>query len=73
MNKNNFEWQQGSVYVSKEKLSSVDITLLLESMIRNNIWLNECMRDCRETNIGQTHDRNLLFNYDIATHNKIKE
>ncbi len=74
MKKNNFDWQQGSVYISKEKLTSVDITLLLESLIRQNPWLNKCMRDCRETNIGQTHNRNSLFNenIDIPTREELK-
>jgi len=61
MTKNGFEWLQGSVYVSKSPLTSREITIILDELVENNPWLNLCMRDCRETNIGKEHSKNYVF------------
>lgn len=61
---NGFEWQQGSVYVSRKKLSTYDITIILTYMVVRCPWLNKCMRDCRETDIGNSHDKSYIFNTD---------
>lgn len=56
-----FEWLQGSVYVSKSPMSSMQTTKILLELIEKNSWLNLCMRDCRETNIGKEHSKNHIF------------
>lgn len=61
---NGFCWQQGSVYISEEPMSSYHVTRILKEMTIKNPWLNACMRDCRETNIGTEHSKNYLFNKD---------
>ena len=61
MEKNNFLWQQGSVYISVKPMSSKAVTIIINKLIENNKWLNLCMRDCRETNIGKEHSKNYLF------------
>jgi hypothetical protein len=61
MEKNNFLWQQGSVYTSVKPMSSKAVTIIINKLIENNKWLNLCMRDCRETNIGKEHSKNYLF------------
>lgn len=66
---NGFRWQQGSVYVSKKAMRSRKVSDILEELIANNPWLNVCMRDCRETNIGREHSKNYLFNKAL----KVKE
>lgn len=58
---NDFEWLQGSVYVSIKPVSSAKMTNILLSLVENNPWLNLCMRDCRETNIGKEHSKNHIF------------
>lgn len=58
---NGFEWLQGSVYVSAKPVSSAKMTNILLSLAENNPWLNMCMRDCRETNIGKEHSKNHIF------------
>ena len=60
MLKNNFEWIQGSVYISKISLTTAEITDLLVDLVITNPWLNLCMRDCRETNIGKEHSKNQI-------------
>lgn len=61
MLKNGFSWVQGSVYVSKKPMSSMRVTNILMELTESNPWLNLCMRDCRETNIGKEHSKNHVF------------
>lgn len=65
MLKNGFEWLQGSVYVSVKAVSSAKMTNILLSLVENNPWLNLCMRDCRETNIGKEHSKNHIFDKSV--------
>lgn len=64
MLKNDFSWQQGSVYVSNKPMLSRDVSVIIEELIKDNPWLNKCMRDCRQTNIGKEHSQNHLFDID---------
>ena len=64
MLKNDFEWLQGSVYVSARPMSSAETTRILGSLVKRNPWLNLCMRDCREANIGREHSKNYIFDKD---------
>ena len=66
MLKNDFTWQQGSVYVSNKGIPSYEITKILEKLIQENPWLNVCMRDCREADIGKEHSKNHLFDKSIS-------
>lgn len=68
MLKNGFEWLQGSVYVSRKPMSSAETTRILGNLVKRNPWLNLCMRDCREANIGREHSKNYIFdqNADMA-------
>ena len=61
MKNNNFSWLQGSVYVSDKPMSSYYVAKILKELVNNNLWLNLCMKDCRETNIGKEHSKNYLF------------
>ena len=74
MQNNGFIWQQGSVYTSLKAMKSVEVSAILMDLIQKNPWLNKCMRDCRETNIGRSHDKNRLFNQDatIPTREELK-
>lgn len=58
---NGFRWLQGSVYVSVKPMSSAETTRILGKLVKNNPWLNLCMRDCREANIGKEHSKNYIF------------
>lgn len=60
-----FVWLQGSVYISKKPMNSTETTRILRMLVRRNPWLNLCMRDCRETNIGREHSKNHLFNKNV--------
>lgn len=61
MLKNNFTWLQGSVYVSTRPMTSTEVTNILDELVIKNPWLNLCMRDCREANIGKGHSKNYIF------------
>ena len=61
MENNGFKWLQGSVYISDKPMSSVKVSKILEDLVTKNPWLNVCMRDCRESNIGREHSKNHLF------------
>lgn len=61
MSNNGFEWLQGSVYVSTKPVSSAKMTNILLALVEANPWLNLCMRDCRETNVGKEHSKNHIF------------
>jgi hypothetical protein len=45
-----------------------------DELVSKNPWLNVCMRDCRETNIGREHDKNHVFdkNANIPTREELK-
>lgn len=64
MQKNGFQWQQGSVYISKSRLSIQNTSKLLGTLVETYPWLNVCMRDCVVTNIGRSHSQNYLFDRD---------
>lgn len=61
MEKNGFVWQQGSVYVSEKPMLSRDVSSILDDLVQANPWLNMCMRDCRQTDIGRQTSQNHLF------------
>lgn len=61
MLKNGFYWLQGSVYISKKPILSSEVTAILDELSVKNSWLNKCMGDCRETNIGKEHNKNYVF------------
>ncbi len=69
---NGFEWLQGSVYITKNPVSQTRVSIVLKDLVKKNPWLNLCMRDCRETNIGKEHSKNHIFdkNADIPIKNK---
>lgn len=56
-----FRWMQGSVYVSEKPMSTIKVIEILNNLVNKNPWLNLCMRDCREANIGKEHNKNHIF------------
>ncbi len=46
---------QGSVCVSAKLMSSAETARILGNLVKKNPWLNLCMRDCRESNIGKEY------------------
>lgn len=64
MKDNGFQWQQGSVYVSVKSMTTSEVSDILMDLVEQNPWLNKCMRDCRETNIGRSHSKNKIFDKD---------
>lgn len=64
MKKNDFIWLQGSTYASEKPMSHVRVQGIINELIKDNPWLNKCMRDCRESNIGKEHNLNYMFDKD---------
>ena len=56
-----FEWCEGTVYVSKKPLESYEVTKIVRDLVKRYPWLNKCMRDCRQANIGRQHSLNYIF------------
>lgn len=71
MIKNGFIWLQGSVYISEKYISSIQVTYIIDDLVEKNFWLNYCMRDCRESNIGKEHSKNHLFDKNFKKLNKL--
>ena len=63
---NGFEWLQGSLYISQKAITSSQVTDIIDDLIYKNPWLNVCMRDCREADIGKEHSKNHLFDKSIS-------
>jgi len=61
MKENDFKWIQGSVYESNEELNTYDVNKILTTLILENPWLHKCMRDCRQSDIGEQHSLNQIF------------
>ena len=59
-------WQQGSVYVSQRPMLSREVERIVTNLVKNNDWLNICMRDCKQANIGREHDLNHVFDKTIS-------
>lgn len=52
---------EGTVYVSKKPLESYEVTKIVRDLVKRYPWLNKCMRDCRQANIGRQHSLNYIF------------
>lgn len=61
MVKHDFEWRQGSVYVSQKGKTFWETANMLNNLSTEQSWLNVCMRDCTVTNVGRIHDQTYLF------------
>lgn len=61
MKQNDFNWQQGSVYVSKSAMSDLNVIKITNELCNKYPWLNKCMRDCRMTDVGRINDLSVCF------------
>ena len=55
MEANGFERRQYSVYVSAEKLTTLDVAVLTQRMAEEMPWLRQCVKEITATNIGARH------------------
>lgn len=55
MKKNGFEHRQGSVYISKERMTNADINILVGKMAKELPWLSKCATEFDVTSIGTQH------------------
>ena len=62
--KNDFEWRQGSGYISKEPLSNADIYELSDRLHAALPWLKECVKEIDVTNIaGDVHSMKSMLEF----------
>ena len=50
-----FERGQYSVYVSKEKMTALDVAVLTQSMAEQLPWLRQCVKEITATSVGARH------------------
>ena len=55
MDDNGFERRQYSVYVSRSELTTLDVAILVQQMVRQLPWLRQCVKEITATNIGAQH------------------
>ena len=55
MTANGFEHRQYSVYVSADKLTTLDVIGLMEQLAERFPWLSQCVNEIDVTNIGVQH------------------
>ena len=56
LKKHGFEHRQGSGYISKERIDSIMVARIIESVTKEQVWLAECVRKIDVTDIGRQHD-----------------
>ena len=54
--KQGFEHRQGSGYLSISKLTSDQVYEAVEAIVKENLWLAECVKKIDVTDIGKQHD-----------------
>ena len=54
--KHGFEHRQGSGYVSKDRIDSVAVARIVESVTKEQLWLAKCIKRIDVTDIGRQHD-----------------
>ena len=64
MNAYGFEHIQGSVYASKASLRKTDVARFLRDLLTDEPYLSKCVRDIRQTDVGNTYSLNRYFDYD---------
>lgn len=65
MRENGFEHRQFSVYVSTDRLTNTDISILMDNLAEEMPWLTLCVNQIDVTNIGVQHS--LLKTLETAT------
>ena len=61
---NNFEWVQGSGYITKEEISSKSLTNIITELYDQNIWLGHFTRDIKRTIVdNNTYSYNSMLNH----------
>ncbi len=68
MIKNDFEHRQGSVYVSKQKLSYVNVSSFIESLSGKYFWFSKVVNSLDVTNVGEIYDLMYIFERESNAH-----
>lgn len=73
MKSKGFEWQQGSVYISRSPLPEQEVAKIMKELVNKHTWLNMCMRDCTVSSIGRTFNLNYIFNKNLDKQEVLKK
>ena len=66
MTRNKFEHIQGSVYISKNKLSIQEMNLIVQNLVDKEKWLNKCMAKIEQGDLNtMLHRMDILLDRDI--------
>lgn len=61
MEENSFKWQEGSCYLSNEKMSWIKATDLIERLSASQKWLNLAVKDCVLANAEDLYSQTHIF------------
>jgi virulence-associated protein VapD len=56
MEKNNFKWQQGSVYFGDETINAVSCVITIQKLSKKYSWFAVCVKDVRMLKIQENND-----------------
>lgn len=56
-----FEHRQGSGYRSKERLSNIDVFDMIDSLRKQYLWIDKCIKRIDVTDVGEVYDLVYLF------------
>ncbi len=56
MEKNNFIWQQGSVYFGDENMNAVKCVMTIQKLAKKYPWFSACVKDVRMLRIEENND-----------------
>lgn len=73
LKKRGFEHRQGSGYVSKERMDSVTVARIIESITKEQRWLAKCVNKIDVTDIGRQHDLTDIVKTYIAPKDELKQ
>jgi virulence-associated protein VapD len=56
MEKNNFKWQQGSVYFGDKNVNAVSCVITIQKLSKKHSWFAACVKDVRMLKIQENND-----------------
>lgn len=61
-----FEHQQGSVYRSNTSMDNRQVEYIIGNLLEAQPWLNLCLKDCIQTNVGREYSLSDRLHKDIV-------
>lgn len=64
MENNDFEHIEGSVYASQKPIEDLDVLGLIKDLKQEHEYLDKCVRNMHQADIGESHSLSDRFSYD---------